>query len=79
MQDEDDGYDFGDISVAQKASVDLSEIDKYLQLPVEDVKHPLQWWHDHRTTYPNLSRMALDYLSIPGKLPHRHGILRAWN
>ena len=45
----------------------LSEIDKYLKLPVEHVKNPLKWWFNNRTTYPNLSRMALDYLSIPGK------------
>jgi hypothetical protein len=26
------------------------------------------WWHEKRATYPCLSRMARDYLSIPGKL-----------
>jgi hypothetical protein len=47
----------------------LSEIDEYLKLPVDHVKNPLKWWFNNRTTYPNLSRMALDYLSlsIPGK------------
>lgn len=25
----------------------------------------MEWWHDRRTLYPRLSRMALDYLSIP--------------
>jgi hAT family C-terminal dimerisation region len=26
------------------------------------------WWHERRATFPTLSRMARDYLSIPGKL-----------
>ena len=29
---------------------------------------PLQWWQQRVDTYPRLSRMALDYLSIPGEL-----------
>ena len=40
----------------------------YLSHPVKNVKDPLKWWFDNRQTYPNLSRMAEDYLSIPGKL-----------
>jgi hypothetical protein len=31
----------------------------------ENVKDPLKWWWEHRRTYPTLSHMALDYLSIP--------------
>jgi hypothetical protein len=26
------------------------------------------WWQDRRATFPQLSRMALDYLSAPGML-----------
>ena len=26
----------------------------------------LKWWHERHATYPHLSRMALDYLTIPG-------------
>jgi hypothetical protein len=26
----------------------------------------LEWWYNHREDYPQLSRMAMDYLSIPG-------------
>src|SRR5713101_5608691 len=40
----------------------------YLSHLVENVKDLLKWWFDNRQTYPNLSRMAEDYLSIPGKL-----------
>jgi hypothetical protein len=28
------------------------------------------WWFEKRYLYPQLSRMALDYLSIPGAWPH---------
>jgi hAT family C-terminal dimerisation region len=66
---EDD--DFGNISVVKNTTTLASELDAYLNVPIENVKDPLQWWVSHEATYPNLSRMALDYLSIPGELiPH---------
>jgi hypothetical protein len=40
----------------------------YLSLTVENMKDPLKWWVDNRPTYPNLSRMVRNYLSILGKL-----------
>lgn len=45
------------------------ELDRYLQESLEklpDDKNMLQWWYDRRTLYPKLSRMARNYLSIPG-------------
>jgi hypothetical protein len=42
------------------------ELKQYLECPVEDVKDVLLWWIKNRAVYPRLSRMALDYLSIPG-------------
>ena len=42
------------------------EIELYLRSHVEVAPDPLEWWHKRRAVYPNLSRMALDYLSIPG-------------
>jgi len=63
--------EFANISINLTKSTRLSEIDEYLRLPVENVSDPLKWWYDHRRVYPNLSRMALDYLSIPGKI-HYH-------
>jgi hAT family C-terminal dimerisation region len=30
------------------------------------VEDALQWWHQRRDMFPCLSRMALDYLTIPG-------------
>ena len=44
-----------------------SEIDRYLSSDVEHVTDLLAWWHARRGTYPQLSHMALNYLSIPGK------------
>lgn len=43
------------------------ELRRYLQSDPEDIKDAVAWWHEHRSTYPRLSRMALDYLTIPGK------------
>jgi hypothetical protein len=56
---------FGNLSVTTCARV--SEIQEYLSHPVENVQDPLKWWTDNKYVYPNLHRMALDYLSIPGK------------
>jgi hypothetical protein len=44
------------------------ELDQYLSSNPEHVKDVLQWWTDKKAMYPCLSHMALDYLSIPGKL-----------
>jgi hypothetical protein len=41
-----------------------SEIDCYLKTDIKNVTDPVQWWYDHRTTYPRLSQMALNYLTI---------------
>lgn len=42
------------------------EIDRYLDTDTDVVDNPLLWWWERRSMYPCLSRMALDYLSIPG-------------
>ena len=42
------------------------ELDRYLSTDPEAVEDVLMWWHGHRAMYPCLSRMALDYLTIPG-------------
>ena len=60
---------FGDLSVATRPRA--SEIQAYLSLPVEAVKDPLEWWANNKHVYPNLHRMALDYLSIPGLFSSR--------
>ena len=43
------------------------ELDRYLSTDPEHVLDVLVWWYEHKGTYPRLSRMALDYLSIPGE------------
>jgi hypothetical protein len=46
---------------------DADELQEYLLQPVERTRvNPLRWWWDKQQVWPNLSRMALDYLSIPG-------------
>ena len=61
-----DAFDIANLSVLP-ATTRASEIDEYLRLPVESCRDPLKWWIDAQHIYPNLSRMALDYLSIPGQ------------
>jgi hAT family protein len=54
----------------------LDELESYLSTGPESLNFqdkmmsPLEWWFNHRDVYPRLSRMARDYLSIPGKLPY---------
>jgi hypothetical protein len=43
------------------------ELQCHLATDVKEVRDGLMWWHERRTTFPRLSRMAHDYLSIPGK------------
>jgi hypothetical protein len=52
----------------QRSRLDIDEYTKYLQAPtLPDVKDPRSWWLEatQRNTYPALSIMALDILSIP--------------
>ena len=44
-----------------------SELTHYLATEVEHIADPITWWHECFGSYPHLSRMALDYLTISGK------------
>jgi hypothetical protein len=44
-----------------------NELDCYIVADIEDTKDALMWWYERHTTFPRLSLMAHDYLSIPGK------------
>ena len=45
------------------------ELEKYLSTERElHINDSLLWWHEQKHVYPRLSRMALDYLFIPGIL-----------
>ncbi|TFY61175.1 hypothetical protein EVG20_g7153 [Dentipellis fragilis] len=48
-----------------KVSSRLDELARYLAADVENVADGLQWWHRQCSEYPRLSRMAINYLSIP--------------
>jgi hypothetical protein len=65
--DNKDFATFSNISVTNNVGFRTSEVDEFLRKPVENVKDPLKWWVANCLVYPNLYRMALDYLSIPGK------------
>ena len=41
------------------------ELNVFLALPLELVSDSIAWWWECRNRFPNLSRMAIDYLSIP--------------
>lgn len=55
-----------------KPTASAEELNSYLNADIEDVSDPIAWWHGHRKTYPRLSRMALDYLTIPGMFLFYH-------
>ena len=42
------------------------EFSCYLSTDIETVNNVLLWWIEHRASFPCLSHMALDYLTIPG-------------
>ena len=45
----------------------MDEYDRYKSLhPIKDAfRKPVKWWRDHLDEYPTLSRMALDFFSVP--------------
>lgn len=51
---------------APKATDLRDELDRYLSTDPEHTDDVLLWWFERKSVYPCLSRMALDYLSIPG-------------
>jgi hypothetical protein len=55
-------------SLGVKSFTDHDEIFRYLAEDVISIKPQdmLAWWASKKAVYPCLSRMALDYLSIPG-------------
>lgn len=55
---------------SQVGSSTDNEFDEYFSMnPVKDwdKNEPINWWASHAAQYPNLSRLARDILSIPGK------------
>jgi len=52
---------------ALKAKELRDELARYLSTDPEQVDDVLLWWHERKSMYPRLSRMALNYLTIPGE------------
>lgn len=51
-----------------EATEPQDELERFLSTERDlRVKDGLHWWVEHKHLYPRLHRMALDYLSIPGK------------
>ena len=57
-----DLYESDDDEFAQR-----DKYDTYCASPIVDTKDTLKWWLEptQQKTYPNLSKIAIDYLSIP--------------
>ncbi len=55
------------LDIVTSSQDDHDELDRYLATDVEDVKDSLMWWYERHATFPCLSHMARDYLSILGK------------
>ena len=45
----------------------MNSIATFLLAVSMGVDDPIKWWHDNQGSYPRLSRMARDYLTIPGQ------------
>jgi hypothetical protein len=53
--------------VEPKSSELRDDLDHYLSTDPEQVNNILVRWNDRKASFPSLSRMALDYLTIPGE------------
>lgn len=56
----------GWIASVQEASAEVeSELEEYYRLKPGSVKDPIQWWKGQQATFPRLSRLSLDLLTVP--------------
>ena len=61
-------FDAARASRKKTAAPMVDELDHYLNTDIDPtIDNPLRWWTspDIRALYPNLSRMAISYLTIP--------------
>lgn len=69
----------------RRSTAVIDELQLFLSRKPEHVTDAVQWWYENRKTYPRLYRMALDYLTVPGKhhsdrtLPFTHATSDAAN
>lgn len=71
QQDEDHNmFDFDLFTSALSETANYDELKQYLSTDIEQVTNPIEWWNSKARAFPRLSRMAIDYLTIPGSLSH---------
>ena len=54
---------------------EVNELNEYLLSPIERVCNLIAWWWEHCHMYPQLSMIAFDFLSTPGKCSIKHYII----
>lgn len=80
-QDEFDEYMsdiYGDMKETSQVYGKLNELEEYLRKGEEVTKDPLQWWKDRQAVCPILSRVARDFLAIPGMMDTRRCTTRLY-
>jgi hypothetical protein len=68
MVQEDDQYTQWINSKTKKAfstGGSIGELERYLRLEPQGTQDAIQWWRDHRASFPSLSSFALDVFAIP--------------
>jgi hAT family C-terminal dimerisation region len=65
-------FDRVDDVAAMSSDEEVSTMDQELELylgtkPDKNVADPIHWWVEKQQSYPCLSRMAIDFLTIPGE------------
>ena len=64
----DDSDDSESSSSSSDEDEFADELDCYLSSGhIKGVTDPIKWWHENQASYSRLSRMAKDFLMIPGK------------
>jgi hypothetical protein len=53
---------------APEASKLCDELERFLSTDPKYIEDVLLWWYEHRHVYPRLHRMALDHLTISGRI-----------
>jgi hAT family C-terminal dimerisation region len=63
---EDNKYQQWLHSITTKLSDNGSELDQYYRLNLpQQVNNPIQWWLSQQSSFPTLSKLALDLLAVP--------------
>ncbi|TFY73221.1 hypothetical protein EWM64_g10791 [Hericium alpestre] len=52
-------------SISRPTRAPQDELTRYLTAATENVPDPILWWKTHKSLYPRLYHMAIDYLTIP--------------